>query len=102
VYLFAAYIHPFFLQRNRDPKISVDGPISQVGLEALAVHRYKCSDYTFLDNLMNNWWIFAAKHLPLWIAPNVVTLFGKPHSVKLELFSHVNSLHNLLAFSNTW
>jgi hypothetical protein len=29
-----------------------------------------------LDNKMNPWWKHCSEELPLWIAPNLVTLIG--------------------------
>ena len=56
--------------------LDLSGPISTHGMEALAVHKYKASDYTVLDNILNPWWNWCAGLLPKTMAPNVVTLFG--------------------------
>jgi phosphatidylglycerophosphate synthase len=57
-------------------KDDLRGPISPSGLDALAVHKYKASDYTILDNFLNPWWTWLARFVPLSIAPNIVTLCG--------------------------
>lgn len=63
------------LPRKKDVH-DISGPISTKGCEALAIHKYKASDYTVLDNLLNPWWNWCASLLPKTLAPNVVTLIG--------------------------
>lgn len=42
----------------------------------LASWKYTKGTDTVLDRIMNVWWEFAVKFLPLWMAPNLVTLLG--------------------------
>ena len=50
--------------------------LSDAGLVHIALHKYKSGTYTPLDNAMNGFWLACAERLPLWIAPNMVTLIG--------------------------
>lgn len=63
------------LPKKRDA-YDISGPISPAGCEAMAVHKYKASDYTILDDLLNPWWAWCASLLPKTLAPNCVTLLG--------------------------
>jgi phosphatidylglycerophosphate synthase len=46
------------------------------GLVHIALHKYKAGTYTPLDNAMNGFWFACAERLPMWMAPNMVTLIG--------------------------
>ena len=50
--------------------------ISPQGLQHLAQHKYVAGDYSVGDLLLTPWWNTAVKLLPLWMAPNLVTLLG--------------------------
>ena len=50
--------------------------ISPRGLEAIAAHKYKAGEYSILDGYMNVWWTAVAERLPMWLAPNLITLIG--------------------------
>lgn len=50
--------------------------ISTVGLERVASHVYKAGTYSVLDNYLNYWWNYIVEWMPLWLAPNVITLIG--------------------------
>ena len=50
--------------------------LADSGLVHIALHKYKGGAYTPLDNAMNSFWFNCAELLPLWIAPNMVTLIG--------------------------
>mgnify|MGYP005991879199 CR=1 FL=1 len=54
------------------------GPfISTKGLESIASHKYVGCDYTPLEVIMNKYvWQPGVELLPLWMAPNAVTLLG--------------------------
>jgi phosphatidylglycerophosphate synthase len=45
-------------------------------LVSIATHKYVSGTYTPLDNFLNSFWLSCANLLPLWIAPNMVTLIG--------------------------
>lgn len=55
---------------------SIPRYISSKGLEALAGHKYKAGDWSYLDVYMNVWWTAAVEWLPKRLAPNLVTLIG--------------------------
>jgi len=42
----------------------------------IATHKYKSGTYTPIDNFLNPFWAWCASFLPLWLAPNMVTLIG--------------------------
>jgi hypothetical protein len=52
----------------------LDGPISAEGLDHIANHKYVGGAYTPLDQLLNPFWYWATEQLPLWLAPNAVTV----------------------------
>merc|ERR1711968_400742 len=39
-------------------------------------HQYKSGEYTYIDNILNPIWLRLTNFLPLWMAPNLVTLIG--------------------------
>ncbi|DBA04672.1 TPA: hypothetical protein N0F65_012255 [Lagenidium giganteum] len=45
-------------------------------LEGIAAYKYKAGTYTYLDNKLNHFWTWAVELLPIWMAPNLVTLSG--------------------------
>mmetsp|Transcript_81308 Transcript_81308/g.230356 ORF Transcript_81308/g.230356 Transcript_81308/m.230356 type:complete len:392 (-) Transcript_81308:68-1243(-) len=58
-------------RRGRLPRITDDG------LAALAAHKYQAGPTTPLDALLYAiWWKPLSSWLPLWLAPNVLTLVG--------------------------
>eukprot|EP00405_Crypthecodinium_cohnii_P014454 CAMPEP_0206460380 /NCGR_PEP_ID=MMETSP0324_2-20121206/24720_1 /ASSEMBLY_ACC=CAM_ASM_000836 /TAXON_ID=2866 /ORGANISM="Crypthecodinium cohnii, Strain Seligo" /LENGTH=385 /DNA_ID=CAMNT_0053932077 /DNA_START=12 /DNA_END=1169 /DNA_ORIENTATION=+ len=50
--------------------------LSKDGLEHVATHKYVPGAYTPLDNILNPFWLKLSEMLPLWLAPNLVTLLG--------------------------
>ena len=50
--------------------------ISPKGLQNIATHTYKAGTYSILDNYLNYWWNYIVEWMPLWLAPNVITLIG--------------------------
>ncbi|KAL3808670.1 hypothetical protein ACHAXA_001242 [Cyclostephanos tholiformis] len=58
---------------------TLTGNISPHGLHYIANHRYRPSEYTHLDNLLNPIWTYLTELLPLWLAPNTVTSIGGMH-----------------------
>lgn len=67
---------------------TTNGVLSQDGVQQIAFHKYKGSEYTILDNLMNPIWEALADRLPMSMAPNVVTTIG--------------GLHALMSYIVTW
>lgn len=53
--------------------------LTDAGVEAIANHKYKPGKYTVLDNLLNPLWAGLTELLPMWLAPNAVTLLGAMH-----------------------
>jgi len=51
-------------------------PLSDDGLENISNHKYKAGTYTPIDNILNAWWAWACEFLPMWMAPNLVTLIA--------------------------
>ena len=39
-------------------------------------YKYVAGTYSFMDHVLANWWNYAVTLLPLWMAPNLVTLIG--------------------------
>ena len=39
-------------------------------------YQYKAGDYSPIDNLLNPFWTWVVELLPMWMAPNLVTLIG--------------------------
>jgi len=52
------------------------GYITKEGLIELDNYEYKSGGYSWLDNKLNLWWNFCITQLPMWIAPNTITLIG--------------------------
>lgn len=50
--------------------------LSPVGRKGLDDYKYVSGSSTFLDRLMNKFWEFSITLVPLWIAPNMITLMG--------------------------
>lgn len=55
------------------------GNISPDGLHFIANHKYRPSEYTYLDNFLNPAWTYLTELLPMWLAPNMVTTMGGLH-----------------------
>ncbi|CAK4071006.1 unnamed protein product [Aphanomyces euteiches] len=52
------------------------GVLSKQALEGIAAYKYKPGSYTYLDLQLNHFWNAAVEFLPMWMAPNLVTLSG--------------------------
>lgn len=51
--------------------------LNKQALIGLRNYKYKSGEYGILDHILVNWWNFALeKFVPLWMAPNLVTLTG--------------------------
>jgi len=67
LFLFEAVRH-FFLK---------DAVLSPQQLKRLSEHKYSAQDKSILDELfMHKFWSWLVLKYPLWLAPNVITLFG--------------------------
>lgn len=50
--------------------------LNEQALIGLRNYKYKSGEYGVLDHIMANWWNYALEFVPLWMAPNLVTLTG--------------------------
>ncbi|XP_014228037.1 cholinephosphotransferase 1 isoform X6 [Trichogramma pretiosum] len=53
-----------------------DKILSSGQLKRLSEHKYSCSSASFLDSLLQPWWEWLTQKLPLWLAPNLITVLG--------------------------
>ncbi|XP_078276916.1 choline/ethanolaminephosphotransferase 1-like isoform X1 [Rhinoraja longicauda] len=51
-------------------------PLSRQQLKRLEEHRYRSAGASLLEPLMQVWWEWLVRRLPLWMAPNVITITG--------------------------
>ena len=75
-------------------------------LQYLHQFKYSSSGYSFMDKLLNPFWEWFVKYLPLWLAPNLMTLTGLIGVMAGYVFmasydttftQHLPALHLLLA-----
>ena len=53
------------------------GPLlSPNQLKRLNEHKYSCQSASILEPFMQNWWNWVVQQLPLWLAPNLITITG--------------------------
>eukprot|EP00798_Chlamydomonas_sp_ICE-L_P032530 gene32530-17245_t len=52
------------------------GYLSQRALVGMKHYQYKPAGYTYLDVIHTPMWNFLVELLPMWLAPNLVTLTG--------------------------
>ncbi|XP_034949789.1 cholinephosphotransferase 1 isoform X3 [Chelonus insularis] len=45
-------------------------------LKRLSEHKYSCSNASFLDKYLQFWWEWLVDKVPLWLAPNLITIVG--------------------------
>lgn len=50
--------------------------LNEKQLKRLKEHTYSSHGTTLLDSYMQHWWEWVVKHLPIWLAPNLMTLAG--------------------------
>ncbi|ODM87815.1 Phosphatidylserine synthase 2 [Orchesella cincta] len=70
-----------FSRRRRRRRIAMfllnNRPIlSKPQLKKLKEHKYSASSASLLDPLFQHWWNWVVKQLPLWLAPNLITISG--------------------------
>ncbi|XP_051890864.1 choline/ethanolaminephosphotransferase 1-like isoform X2 [Pristis pectinata] len=51
-------------------------PLSRQQLKRLEEHRYRSAGASLLEPLMQVWWEWLVGRLPLWMAPNAITITG--------------------------
>ncbi|XP_078053495.1 choline/ethanolaminephosphotransferase 1 bbc isoform X3 [Augochlora pura] len=45
-------------------------------LKRLSEHKYSCTTNSLLDGLLQPWWNWLVSKVPLWLAPNLITILG--------------------------
>lgn len=50
--------------------------LSAVQLKRLGEHKYSCSSNSLLDPLLQIWWNWLVAKVPIWVAPNLITILG--------------------------
>ncbi|XP_024942464.1 choline/ethanolaminephosphotransferase 1 isoform X9 [Cephus cinctus] len=45
-------------------------------LKRLTEHKYSCTSVSLLDGLLQPWWEWLVSKVPLWLAPNLITVIG--------------------------
>ncbi|CEG40626.1 cdp-alcohol phosphatidyltransferase [Plasmopara halstedii] len=50
--------------------------LGEKALQGIAAYKYKAGTYTYLDNLLNHFWTYSVQFIPIWMAPNLVTMIG--------------------------
>lgn len=51
-------------------------PLTRQQLKRLEEHRYRSAGASLLEPLMQVWWEWLVRRLPLWMAPNAITITG--------------------------
>jgi hypothetical protein len=45
-------------------------------LKRLSEHKYSCTSSSILEPFLQPWWNWVVQCLPLWLAPNLITITG--------------------------
>lgn len=45
-------------------------------LKRLNDHKYRCTSISLLDPLLQPWWNWLVSKVPIWLAPNLITMSG--------------------------
>ncbi|XP_024886527.1 cholinephosphotransferase 1-like isoform X3 [Temnothorax curvispinosus] len=53
-----------------------DRLLSPGQLKRLSEHKYSCTSSSLLDGLLQPWWDWLVSKVPLWLAPNLITVVG--------------------------
>ncbi|XP_018407550.1 PREDICTED: cholinephosphotransferase 1 [Cyphomyrmex costatus] len=53
-----------------------DRLLSSGQLKRLSEHKYSCTSNSLLDGLLQPWWDWLVSKVPLWLAPNLITVLG--------------------------
>lgn len=89
--------------------------LSNDQLKRLDAHEYNCKSSSILDPWLQPWWNWVVQRLPLWLAPNLITIVGLiinivtslvviyhnptgKEEVKVSIFTSHDSLKVLLRF----
>ena len=52
------------------------GVMSEIQLKRLSEHKYSAQCTSLLDPLFQIWWRWLVEQMPLWLAPNLLTVMG--------------------------
>ena len=79
-----AFVHTWFWEdrpttTTNNNKSSNNDVLTQAALQRIAAHEYVSGGYTVLDRALNPFWARLTECLPLWVAPNLVTVCGALH-----------------------
>ena len=72
----------FLEQKLGTPKIMV---LTEKQLRNLKKYEYKKEGVSILEPYFDIWWSWAAQFMPMWIAPNMITLLGSS-TVAIQCF----------------
>ncbi|KAK5643129.1 hypothetical protein RI129_006974 [Pyrocoelia pectoralis] len=50
--------------------------LSNAQLKRLSEHKYACTSTSLLDKVLQPWWTWLVERLPIWLAPNLITIVG--------------------------
>lgn len=50
--------------------------LTDYGVRNIVNHKYKSGDWSVGDKALNPWWEWVATCMPMWLAPNAITLVG--------------------------
>lgn len=50
--------------------------LSPVQLKRLSEHKYTYTSVSLLDPILQPWWCFLVSKVPIWLAPNLITIIG--------------------------
>lgn len=50
--------------------------LQQSELKRLSEHKYSVSNISLLDPFLQPWWCWLVSKVPLWLAPNLITVVG--------------------------
>ncbi|XP_011051256.1 PREDICTED: cholinephosphotransferase 1 isoform X5 [Acromyrmex echinatior] len=53
-----------------------DRLLSTGQLKRLSEHKYSCTSNSILDGFLQPWWDWLVSKVPLWLAPNLITVLG--------------------------
>jgi len=50
--------------------------LSDAQLKKLKTHKYSVTSSSFLDSFLQPWWNWLVLQVPIWLAPNLITIVG--------------------------
>lgn len=50
--------------------------LSGAQLKKLSEHKYSCASISLLDPILQYWWNWLVARVPIWLAPNLITILG--------------------------